>query len=76
MPKARPDVARRAQRARRRDPLRRPENVDVPVPSAEEVVPVLTKLGMDASAPAIETCLLYTSPSPRDVEESRMPSSA
>ena len=24
----------------------------------------------------IETCLLYTSPSPRDVEESRMPSSA
>mgnify|MGYP003312141026 CR=1 FL=1 len=25
---------------------------------------------------AITTCLLYTSPSPRDVEESRMPSSA
>ena len=25
---------------------------------------------------AIEACLLYTSPSPRDVEESRMPSSA
>ena len=24
----------------------------------------------------IEDCLLYTSPSPRDVEESRMPSSA
>ena len=24
----------------------------------------------------IEACLLYTSPSPRDVEESRMPSSA
>ena len=24
----------------------------------------------------IEGCLLYTSPSPRDVEESRMPSSA
>ena len=24
----------------------------------------------------IEVCLLYTSPSPRDVEESRMPSSA
>ena len=24
----------------------------------------------------LETCLLYTSPSPRDVEESRMPSSA
>ena len=28
--------------------------------------------GMDG----METCLLYTSPSPRDVEESRMPSSA
>ena len=26
--------------------------------------------------PRVETCLLYTSPSPRDVEESRMPSSA
>ena len=25
---------------------------------------------------ASSTCLLYTSPSPRDVEESRMPSSA
>ena len=25
---------------------------------------------------AVNTCLLYTSPSPRDVEESRMPSSA
>ena len=25
---------------------------------------------------SIKTCLLYTSPSPRDVEESRMPSSA
>ena len=25
---------------------------------------------------AIRSCLLYTSPSPRDVEESRMPSSA
>ena len=25
---------------------------------------------------AVEICLLYTSPSPRDVEESRMPSSA
>ena len=24
----------------------------------------------------VESCLLYTSPSPRDVEESRMPSSA
>ena len=27
-------------------------------------------------AKSITSCLLYTSPSPRDVEESRMPSSA
>ena len=27
-------------------------------------------------APWVNNCLLYTSPSPRDVEESRMPSSA
>ena len=29
-----------------------------------------------ASANTLHVCLLYTSPSPRDVEESRMPSSA
>ena len=29
-----------------------------------------------AIEPLMEFCLLYTSPSPRDVEESRMPSSA
>ena len=29
-----------------------------------------------ASCKYVYTCLLYTSPSPRDVEESRMPSSA
>ena len=28
------------------------------------------------SCPELKDCLLYTSPSPRDVEESRMPSSA
>ena len=36
-------------------------------------------LGLDGSGETIavmDTCLLYTSPSPRDVEESRMPSSA
>ena len=30
----------------------------------------------EADAAAFKDCLLYTSPSPRDVEESRMPSSA
>ena len=34
-----------------------------------------TRLGRDGKVPYYD-CLLYTSPSPRDVEESRMPSSA
>ena len=32
--------------------------------------------GLTAEIMCILACLLYTSPSPRDVEESRMPSSA
>ena len=32
--------------------------------------------GVDDSRAKLSGCLLYTSPSPRDVEESRMPSSA
>ena len=35
-----------------------------------------TILRMIAGLEEINSCLLYTSPSPRDVEESRMPSSA
>ena len=31
---------------------------------------------LSAAAEQYRACLLYTSPSPRDVEESRMPSSA
>ena len=33
-------------------------------------------LGSDANDPSHKTCLLYTSPSPRDRQKSRMPSSA
>ena len=33
-------------------------------------------VGMDSDHERANPCLLYTSPSPRDVEESRMPSSA
>ena len=36
----------------------------------------LTNDGRDSQILSISACLLYTSPSPRDVEESRMPSSA
>ena len=32
--------------------------------------------GRESALRALQACLLYTSPSPRDVEESRMPSSA
>ena len=34
------------------------------------------KLNLEYTPKNMSTCLLYTSPSPRDVEESRMPSSA
>ena len=33
-------------------------------------------VGLKSNFTILDTCLLYTSPSPRDVEESRMPSSA
>jgi len=45
-----------------------------PAPNEAGVYPV-TSLLVPRTNPA-EACLLYTSPSPRDVEESRMPSSA
>ena len=38
--------------------------------------PIIVALGSTGSNPQFRFCLLYTSPSPRDVEESRMPSSA
>ena len=38
----------------------------------EKIAKVLVKNKIEI----LSTCLLYTSPSPRDVEESRMPSSA
>ena len=38
--------------------------------------PICFIRAQDAGGAFIKTCLLYTSPSPRDVEESRMPSSA
>ena len=46
--------------------------------SSFNVNPVYTRRPPPGQPPKIEAynCLLYTSPSPRDVEESRMPSSA
>ena len=46
----------------------------------DDVVPILQQYGIDfgkgAASAAQMTCLLYTSPSPRDLSTSRMPSSA
>ena len=46
-------------------------NQEVVLPEGEDVLAQLVLL-----VTAFGLCLLYTSPSPRDVEESRMPSSA
>ena len=46
---------------------------------AEPILKAVRKAGYETPSPIQECaipCLLYTSPSPRDVEESRMPSSA
>ena len=40
------------------------------------LIETLVELGADVRWSSCNICLLYTSPSPRDVEESRMPSSA
>ena len=42
----------------------------------EAIVPVLDKAASTAGVDLSELCLLYTSPSPRDRQKSRMPSSA
>ena len=47
---------------------------------AVEIIQAFESIGVDVSniqfIDLVSSCLLYTSPSPRDVEESRMPSSA
>ena len=47
---------------------------------APETIAKVTRLfnntAFDVVTELFQNCLLYTSPSPRDVEESRMPSSA
>ena len=40
------------------------------------IVAILALLALNVIKDPTYLCLLYTSPSPRDVEESRMPSSA
>ena len=50
------------------------EPVEYEAPVEKEVVLVAVSEAKDFSLPV--TCLLYTSPSPRDRQKSRMPSSA
>ena len=49
---------------------------DLAATSADTVLAVLVTLALAAAAAEAEDCLLYTSPSPRDRQKSRMPSSA
>ena len=69
---ARAEEEDEAPKKRRRRGPRRRNNKPAEVVTETEVDGMET-IDLDASD---ETCLLYTSPSPRDVEESRMPSSA
>ena len=51
-----------------------PKPEQITDPAVEGIFAWVTE--MEGSVPNHFYCLLYTSPSPRDVEESRMPSSA
>ena len=42
----------------------------------EEITQFIVKYGSSITIEALNICLLYTSPSPRDKRQSRMPSSA
>ena len=52
------------------------ENVAIKLTTARYYTPSGKSIQQTGIDPDILVCLLYTSPSPRDVEESRMPSSA
>ena len=53
------------------------DGIEKEVKSVEELQKEMNKLGKETKKVAQEnTCLLYTSPSPRDRTRSRMPSSA
>ena len=52
------------------------ETYDVINPATEEVIGKASKANSSDVQKALKSCLLYTSPSPRDPWKSRMPSSA
>ena len=53
---------------------------DLAQPSREQMMAAMAatqqRMGQQAPPPQLVSCLLYTSPSPRDRQKSRMPSSA
>ena len=52
------------------------ETYEVINPATEEIIGKASKAGRSDVEKALKSCLLYTSPSPRDLSTSRMPSSA
>ena len=52
-----------------------PENINIYKENAKKAIKEIKKTDLVIKT-MLDSCLLYTSPSPRDVEESRMPSSA
>ena len=57
--------------------IKEKENLNVFIHFSEEnVLKQIDNLEKDNSAKKLKGCLLYTSPSPRDKRQSRMPSSA
>ena len=53
-----------------------PKNILMIGPTGVGKTEISRRLARLANAPFIKVCLLYTSPSPRDKRQSRMPSSA
>ena len=51
-------------------------NINITDKAISKIQEVLASQGMKYFRIKVKGCLLYTSPSPRDVEEARMPSSA
>ena len=50
--------------------------VTVKGPKGERKLPVRSEIKVELNDATLTVCLLYTSPSPRDLSTSRMPSSA
>ena len=51
--------------------------INITVPFKKKIIQHLDELSSEAAkTQSVNTCLLYTSPSPRDRQKSRMPSSA